>query len=318
MTSPELSASNNIDQDQPDTPLKYPDPNSGFPSSELKLTDPFQAFLMNAAQTPLLTAEEEVELGLRIQDGDLSAKEHMVRANLRLVVKIARGMEQETDLSITELVNLGVLGLTRAAEKFKPEKGYKFSTYSSDWIHQSIQKYLRYKQRIIHIPEDVVKDTRDIYRIRQDFLKQKGRMPTPEELYQELGIEPERVMETDEVYHRMENLTSLDQPLTTLEEEGTILDTISASDDTAALVVAIEQRATKEEALNRAFAQLSEQERQVLVMHYGFNGHDPKTFVQIAEEWGETPYQISKIAQSARTKLSQDENLRQTFIEEAA
>ena len=155
-------------------------------------TDSLQLFLKDIGKVRLLTAQEEVELAKRIERGDLDAKQKMVESNLRLVVSIAKNYRNQ-GLPFLDLIQEGTLGLVRAAEKFDYRKGFKFSTYATWWIRQAIARALADKARTIRIPVHVVEKLNKIGRAERKLVTELGREPTPEEIAEVTGIEPEEV-----------------------------------------------------------------------------------------------------------------------------
>src|SRR5688572_15299339 len=175
--------------------------------------DTLQLFLRDVRRHPLLTADEEVELSKRIEQGDLAAKERMINSNLRLVVSLAKKY-QGHELSLLDLIQEGILGLIRAAEKFDWRKGYKFSTYATFWIRQAIQRGLANQGRTIRIPVHIGQRERKIARVERDLAAQHGRPPTDEEIAAAAELTVEELHETREV---MRTITSLERPV---GEEG--------------------------------------------------------------------------------------------------
>ncbi|MEA2373622.1 MAG: polymerase primary sigma factor, partial [Thermoleophilaceae bacterium] len=155
-------------------------------------TDSLQLFLKDIGKVRLLTAQEEVDLAKRIERGDLDAKQKMVESNLRLVVSIAKNYRNQ-GLPFLDLIQEGTLGLVRAAEKFDYRKGFKFSTYATWWIRQAIARALADKARTIRIPVHVVEKLNKIGRAERKLVTELGREPTPEEIAEVTGIEPDEV-----------------------------------------------------------------------------------------------------------------------------
>src|SRR5947208_4200797 len=150
-------------------------------------TDALQLFLNEIRRYPLLTAEEEIELAKRIEQGDLEAKERMINSNLRLVVSIAKKYQGQ-ELSLLDLIQEGIFGLIRAAEKFDWRKGYKFSTYATFWIRQAIQRGLANKARTIRIPVHIGQRERKIARADRELSGRLGRDPSDEEIAAEAEV----------------------------------------------------------------------------------------------------------------------------------
>ena len=176
-------------------------------------TDALQLFLNEIRRYPLLTAEEEIELAKGIEQGDLAAKERMINSNLRLVVSIAKKYQGQ-ELSLLDLIQEGIFGLIRAAEKFDWRKGYKFSTYATFWIRQAIQRGLANKARTIRIPVHIGQRERKIVRAERALLAQLGREPSDEEIAAAAELP---LTQVEEVRDAARTVTSLDRPV---GEEG--------------------------------------------------------------------------------------------------
>jgi RNA polymerase primary sigma factor len=177
-------------------------------------TDSLQLFLKDIGKVRLLTAQEEVDLAKRIERGDLDAKQKMVESNLRLVVSIAKNYRNQ-GLPFLDLIQEGTLGLVRAAEKFDYRKGFKFSTYATWWIRQAIARALADKARTIRIPVHVVEKLNKIGRAERKLVTELGREPTPEEIAELTGIEPEEV---ESIKRSAQAPVSLEKPVGDEEE----------------------------------------------------------------------------------------------------
>ena len=177
-------------------------------------TDSLQLFLKDIGKVRLLTAAEEVDLAKRIERGDLDAKQKMVESNLRLVVSIAKNYRNQ-GLPFLDLIQEGTLGLVRAAEKFDYRKGFKFSTYATWWIRQAIARALADKARTIRIPVHVVEKLNKIGRAERKLVTELGREPTPEEIAEVTGIEPDEV---DSIKRSAQAPVSLEKPVGDEEE----------------------------------------------------------------------------------------------------
>ena len=188
----------------------------GFRNGELAAatTDALQLFLNEIRRYPLLTATEEIELAKRIEQGDLAAKERMINSNLRLVVSIAKKYQGQ-ELSLLDLIQEGIFGLIRAAEKFDWRKGYKFSTYATFWIRQAIQRGLANKARTIRIPVHIGQRERKIVRAERELSAKLGREPSDEEIAVCGRSYP--WSQVEEVREAARTVTSLDRPV---GEEG--------------------------------------------------------------------------------------------------
>src|SRR5919199_1445174 len=230
----------------------------------VQTTDALQLFLNEAGRYPLLTAQEEVELAKRIERGDKAAKDRMINSNLRLVVSIAKKYQGQ-DLSLLDLIQEGIFGLIRAAEKFDWRKGYKFSTYATFWVRQAIQRGLANPARTIRIPVHIGQRERKIARAERELRASLGRDPTDEELARVADLPLEQI---DEVRRAARTVTSLDRPVG--EEGETALGELLESDETP-LEEEVEV-SLREETLRRTIEDLPEPERHVIKLRYGING----------------------------------------------
>src|SRR5439155_21329630 len=172
-------------------------------------TGTLQLFLNEIRRYPLLTAADEIELAKRIEKGDMAAKERMINSNLRLVVSIAKKYQGQ-DLPLLDLIQEGIFGLIRAAEKFDWRKGYKFSTYATFWIRQAIQRGVANRARTIRIPVHIGQRERKIARVERELAAKFERQPTDEEISKESGVPMEQIQEIREAGRAV---TSLDKPI---------------------------------------------------------------------------------------------------------
>jgi RNA polymerase primary sigma factor len=258
--------------------------------------DALQLFLRDVRRHPLLTAEEEVELAKRIERGDLEAKERMVNSNLRLVVSLARKY-QGHELSLLDLIQEGILGLIRAAEKFDWRKGYKFSTYATFWIRQAIQRGLANQGRTIRIPVHIGQRERKIARAERELAVKLERAPTDEEIAEAAGMTLQELQETRDAAR---TVTSLERPVG--EEGDTELGDLFASEEPEpSEEVEIGMR---QEAVRSALQNLSEQERRVIQLRYGINGDDPTPLREAGRQLGLSPERVRRIEHKALERLA--------------
>jgi len=258
--------------------------------------DTLQLFLRDIRRHPLLSAEEEVELAKRIERGDLEAKERMVNSNLRLVVSLAKKY-QGHELSLLDLIQEGILGLIRAAEKFDWRKGYKFSTYATFWIRQAIQRGLANQGRTIRIPVHIGQRERKIARVERELAVKLERAPTDEEVAQAADI---TVRELEETRDAARTVTSLDRPVG--EDEDTALGDLFASDAPEPSEEA--EIALREEAVHHALENLSDQERRVIQLRYGINGDNPTPLREAGRQLGLSPERVRRIEHKALERLA--------------
>jgi RNA polymerase primary sigma factor len=260
-------------------------------------SDALQLFLRDVRRHPLLTAAEEVELAQRIERGDLEAKERMVNSNLRLVVSLAKKY-QGHELALLDLIQEGILGLIRAAEKFDWRKGYKFSTYATFWIRQAIQRGLANQGRTIRIPVHIGQRERKIARVERELAARHGRPPSDEEIAAAADL---TLMELHETREALRTITSLER---TVGEEGqTELGDLLASNEPEPhqeVEIGLRDRTVRE-----ALEQLPEQERRVIELRYGIGGQDPTALREAGRLMGLSPERVRRIEHKALERLAE-------------
>jgi RNA polymerase primary sigma factor len=259
-------------------------------------TDALQLFLNEIRRHPLLTAEEEVELAKRIEQGDLEAKERMINSNLRLVVSIAKKYQGQ-ELSLLDLIQEGIFGLIRATEKFDWRKGYKFSTYATFWIRQAIQRGLANKARTIRIPVHIGQRERKIARAERELSAQLGRDPTDEEIAREAELPLEQV---EEVREAARTVTSLDRPVGE-EGETALGDLLESGEPAPEEEVAL---SLVEDTLRRTVDDLPDPEREVIRLRYGINGDDPKPLRETGKRLGLSAERVRQLESKALKRLA--------------
>ena len=259
-------------------------------------TDSLQLFLKDIGKVRLLTAQEEVELAQRIERGDLDAKQKMVESNLRLVVSIAKNYRNQ-GLPFLDLIQEGTLGLVRAAEKFDYRKGFKFSTYATWWIRQAIARALADKARTIRIPVHVVEKLNKIGRAERKLVTELGREPTPEEIAEVTGIDPEEV---DQIKRSAQAPVSLEKPVG--DEEESEFGQFIADEKAESPFERAADLLTKE-ALREALENLSYRERRVLELRYGLGGEHPRTLDEVGRTFNVTRERIRQIENQSLKKL---------------
>ncbi len=259
-------------------------------------TDSLQLFLKDIGKVRLLTAQEEVDLAKRIERGDLDAKQKMVESNLRLVVSIAKNYRNQ-GLPFLDLIQEGTLGLVRAAEKFDYRKGFKFSTYATWWIRQAIARALADKARTIRIPVHVVEKLNKIGRAERKLVTELGREPTPEEIAEVTGIEPEEV---DSIKRSAQAPVSLEKPVG--DEEESEFGQFIADERAESPYERAAEILTKE-ALREALENLSYRERRVLELRYGLGGEHPRTLDEVGRTFNVTRERIRQIENQSLKKL---------------
>jgi RNA polymerase primary sigma factor len=260
-------------------------------------TDALQLFLNEIRRHPLLTADEEIELAKAIERGDLEAKERMINSNLRLVVSIAKKY-QGNELPLLDLIQEGILGLIRASEKFDWRRGYKFSTYATFWIRESIQRGIANRGRTIRLPVHIGQRERKIARTERELAARLGRDPTEEEIAEAAEL---TVQDIREVQDAARTVTSLDKPVG--EDEGTGLgDLLESGERAPEEEVEISLR---EDALRRAIERLPDNEQQVVKMRYGINGGgEPTPLREAGRRLGMSAEGVRKLESRALQRLS--------------
>jgi len=284
-----------------------PEPEEEEPELDLSIgtslytTDSFQMFLNEAGRYPLLTAAEEVELAKRIEKGDMLAKERMINCNLRLVVSIAKRYQTQ-GITLGDLVQEGVLGLIRAAEKFDWRKGFKFSTYATWWIRQAVQRGVANKARTIRIPVHVVEREQKVARARRELVATLERDPTPEEIAEHSKLPLNHVAE---VLAAARAVASTDMPV---GDDGDA----SFGDLIAGTGPSTEEEASsslRDLAVRQAVANLPDRERDVIELRFGLVGDGPASLEAIGKQLGLTRERVRQIETEALRKLAQNEDL---------
>src|SRR6476469_5377764 len=261
-------------------------------------TDSLQLFLNEAGRYPLLTAAQEVELAKAIEGGDKGAKDLLVNSNLRLVVSIATKY-QGHGLMLLDLIQEGIIGLIRAAEKFDWRKGFKFSTYATWWIRQAVQRGVANKARVIRIPVHIVEREQKISRAERELLTQLERTPTDEELAQKAKLPLKQVRE---VRNAARAVASLDRPVG--EDDSASFGDLFASEElTPDQQVEVD---LTEKALHAAISALPEREQRILTLRYGLSGtEDPKSLEEIGRILGITRERVRQLEAEALRRLAE-------------
>jgi RNA polymerase primary sigma factor len=266
-----------------------------------RTTDAMSLFLQEVRRHPLLSREEEVDLAQQIERGDLRAKEQLVNSNLRLVISNARKYQGQ-ELPLLDLIQEGILGLIRAAEKFDYRKGFKFSTYATFWIRESIQRAIANRARTIRIPVHIGQRERKIGRARRELMARLGREPTDEEIAAAAELDLKAVRETRDAARVV---TSLDRPIG--EEEDTTLGTLLPSSELEPDEEV--EIALREDALRRALDRLPEREREVVKLRYGINGDDPTPLSETGRRLGISSDAVRTIERRALKELAESREL---------
>ena len=258
--------------------------------------DSLRLYLRSIGRVPLLTAEEEVALAKRIERGDIAAKQHMVEANLRLVVSIAKGYVGR-GLTLLDLIQEGSLGLIRAVEKFDYRRGYKFSTYATWWIRQAVTRSLADKGRTIRIPVHMVERLNKLLHAERRLIQQLGREPSPAELAAELEC---TVREVRDVMRITQQPISLEKPVGE-EDDSALADFVE--DVSAASPFEIASEALRRENVMRVLAALPRREREVIEMRYGIVGGRSRTLEEVGRAFNITRERVRQIENRTLKKL---------------
>lgn len=273
-----------------DTDLPRPQP------AERAGRTPVSLYMQEIAEVPLLTPEEEIVLAARIKKGDEAAREHMIRANLRLVVKIARDYEN-FGMPLLDLVNEGNIGLMKAVVRFDPAKGGKFSTYGSYWIKQGIKRALANQSKIIRLPVHVQERLFKMRQVQHKWQEIYGRDPDREELSQELGL-------GDRIVRRMEraciSMNSLDAPIG--DEDTTRLGDVVRDEKMPTAFEEYDQK-MMHDLVTGMLDKLTERELTIIKERFGLDGGPGKTLEEISEQFGLTRERIRQLQNIALGKL---------------
>ena len=262
----------------------------------VSIEDPVRMYLKEIGKVPLLSAEEEIELAKRMEEGDEQAKQKLAEANLRLVVSIAKRYVGRGMLFL-DLIQEGNLGLIKAVEKFDYRKGYKFSTYATWWIRQAITRAIADQARTIRIPVHMVETINKLIRVSRQLLQELGREPTPEEIAAELDMPVERVREILKI---SQEPVSLETPIG--EEEDSHLGDFIQDDNVPVPAEAAAQTLLKEQ-LDEVLDTLTEREQKVLRLRFGMNDGRARTLEEVGKEFDVTRERIRQIEAKALRKL---------------
>ena len=260
------------------------------------VSDPLRLYLREIAEAPLLTPEEEVELAKRIKAGDMEALQRFVRANLRLVVSIAKRYVGR-GLSLLDLIQEGNIGLMRAVEKFDWRRGYRFSTYATWWIRQAITRAIADQGRTIRLPVHMTDSITRYHRVVTQLAQELGRQPRPEEIAEALSVQPEKIAQ---IVRAAQRTVSLDRPLS--EEDETSLGDLIADE-----VSETPYEAASESMLKRdvaaALDTLTPREKLVLQLRFGLGHTHQHTLAEVGEQLQISRERVRQIENEALQKL---------------
>ena len=262
----------------------------------IAVDDPVRMYLKEIGKVPLLSADEEIELAKRMEQGDEEAKKRLCEANLRLVVSIAKRYVGRGMLFL-DLIQEGNLGLIKAVDKFDYTKGYKFSTYATWWIRQAITRSIADQARTIRIPVHMVETINKLIRVSRQLLQTYGREPSPEEIAEEMGISVDKVREIQKI---AQEPVSLETPIG--EEEDSHLGDFIPDEDVPAPAEAAAFSMLKEQ-LVEVLDTLTEREQKVLKLRFGLDDGRARTLEEAGKEFDVTRERIRQIEAKALRKL---------------
>jgi RNA polymerase primary sigma factor len=277
------------------------EPEAGRRAVTLDLTveptlDSLRLYLRSIGRVELLTAAQEVALARRIERGDMDAKQHMIEANLRLVVSIAKSYLGR-GLTFLDLIQEGSMGLIRAVEKFDYRRGYKFSTYATWWIRQAVTRAIADKGRTIRIPVHMVEKLNRVVHAERQLVQELGREPIAAEIAAELQI---TVREVRDVWRMAQQPISLEKPVGE-EDDSSLGDFVE--DPTAESPFELASERLRRENLRRALAALPEREREVIELRFGLTGQRPYTLEEVGRAFNVTRERIRQIESHTLKKL---------------
>ncbi|WP_047154960.1 RNA polymerase sigma factor RpoD [Aneurinibacillus tyrosinisolvens] len=297
-----MNESEDEDEDDDIIPREETEDNEEFSFDDLsvppgvKINDPVRMYLKEIGRVPLLSAQEEIKLAKRIEEGDEEAKRRLAEANLRLVVSIAKRYVGRGMLFL-DLIQEGNMGLIKAVEKFDYQKGYKFSTYATWWIRQAITRAIADQARTIRIPVHMVETINKLIRVSRQLLQELGREPSPEEIAEKMDLTPEKVREIMKI---AQEPVSLETPIG--EEDDSHLGDFIEDQDALAPSDAAAYELLKEQ-LEDVLDTLTEREENVLRLRFGLDDGRTRTLEEVGKVFGVTRERIRQIEAKALRKL---------------
>ena len=257
----------------------------------------FKIYLNEISSFPILSKEREIELAQRIKHGDKEAKEEMIKCNLRLVVSIAKKFVRR-GLTIADLTMEGNIGLIKAVEKFDYTKGFKFSTYATWWIKQSIERALLNQTKIVRIPIHMNELINKVVKTQDKLKRELRREPTILEIAQNTNITVDLLKK---VYDAIKQDTSIDEPIK--EEEGTTFHELLFNDDGNLDPYVIAKNKSLQNMLYKMLTCLNDTERDIIIRRFGLNGHEPETLESIGQDFSITRERVRQIEKRVLDKL---------------
>lgn len=281
-------------------------------AERLRSTDPTDMYLNEIGFSPLLTAEEEIELGKQVLEGDIKAKHRMIESNLRLVIKIARKYLNR-GLDFADLIEEGNLGLMHAVDKFDPDMGFRFSTYATWWIRQTIERALMNQGRTIRLPVYIMKELNTYWKASYELTKELNRDPTPEDIAEKLKKPVEDVLRLMDL---SKDVTSLNEPAYD-DDKRSVAETVADedNDDPLSFVEDNDMGALLDECVE----ELDLKQRAILIRRFGLRGHSPATLDEVGKQMGLTRERVRQIQMAALRKLQRvfrDKGMGKEVLEE--
>ena len=274
-------------------------------SGDKNSVDSVRLYLREIGKVPLLTREEEVDLAKRILQGDAKARQKLIRANLRLVVSIAKRYSgRSSHLSFLDLIQEGTLGLMKAVEKFDYRKGYKFSTYATWWIRQAITRSLADHARTIRIPVHMVETISKYTQVRRRLLQELGRDPLPEEVAAEMGLPLKKIRYITKI---SQDTVSLETPIGDEEDKTTLEEFVENKKELSP--AELTARKMLKDHIHELIEELSDRERRILEMRFGLEDNIPRTLEEVGKVFGVTRERIRQIEAKALSKLREHEKI---------
>ena len=300
-----------FDQDEPDNgdlsaeeELSDEDLEITAENVEAIYDDSVKMYLREIGQIPLLTQDEELELALKAQKGDKKAKDRLAEANMRLVVSVAKRYTGR-GLDLLDLIQEGNTGLLRAVEKFKPERGFKFSTYATWWIRQAITRAIADQARTIRIPVHMVETINKVLRVTRKLTQELNREPTVEEIAKAMKMEPEKI---GYVMKIKQDIASLDASVgRDGDDEESVLGDFVEDEERVSPEDAAANQILKEK-LAEIISTLSEREQKIVKMRFGIGGGRPHTLEEVGAEFSVTRERIRQIEAKALSKLRKNKD----------
>lgn len=261
------------------------------------IPDTTRAYLQQISRIPLLTFEQEQELGKRVAQGDPQARQMLIESNLRLVVSQAKKYLSRTKIPFLDLIQEGNIGLVTAVDKFDYTKGYKFSTYAVWWIRQALSKVVAEQSRAIRVPIHIIEQLSKLNRVSRELFQELQREPTVHELAVQMGVEDKKVRELQSIVKEPVSMeTSLNN-----EDDATLEDLIADEDEVMPIEELHQEEISKK--IKGVLETLDEREVEIISMRFGLNGSRPQTLDEVGQHFGLTKERIRQLENRAMSKL---------------